>query len=41
MQHHTLVQDFVVLPLAAGLAGILRKRIGLSAIVRYLQPPCK
>lgn len=36
MQHYTLVQDFVVLLLAAGLAGMLCKRIGLSAIVGYL-----
>lgn len=36
MNHYTLVQDFVVLLLAAGLAGMLCKRIGLSAIVGYL-----
>jgi CPA2 family monovalent cation:H+ antiporter-2 len=36
MDHYTLVQDFVVLLLAAGLAGMLCKRIGLSAIVGYL-----
>lgn len=36
MEHYTLVQDFVVLLLAAGLAGTLCKRIGLSAIVGYL-----
>lgn len=36
MHHYTLVQDFVVLLLAAGLAGMLCKRIGLSAIVGYL-----
>ena len=36
MDHYTLVQDFVVLLLAAGLAGLLCKRIGLSAIVGYL-----
>jgi CPA2 family monovalent cation:H+ antiporter-2 len=36
MQHYTLVQDFVVLLLAAGLAGMLCKRVGLSAIVGYL-----
>ena len=36
MDHYTLVQDFVVLLLAAGLAGVLCKRIGLSAIVGYL-----
>jgi Kef-type K+ transport system membrane component KefB len=33
-----LVQDFIVLLLAAGLAGMLCKRIGLCAIVGYLQP---
>ncbi len=36
MHHYTLVQDFVVLLLAAGLAGLLCRRIGLSAIVGYL-----
>lgn len=36
MDHYTLLQDFVVLLLAAGLAGMLCKRIGLSAIVGYL-----
>jgi Kef-type K+ transport system membrane component KefB len=36
MDHYTLVQDFVVLLLAAGLAGLLCKRMGLSAIVGYL-----
>jgi len=36
MDHYTLVQDFVVLLLAAGLAGMLCKRVGLSAIVGYL-----
>lgn len=36
MNHYTLVQDFFVLLLAAGLAGLLCKRIGLSAIVGYL-----
>jgi CPA2 family monovalent cation:H+ antiporter-2 len=36
MDHYTLVHDFVVLLLAAGLAGMLCKRIGLSAIVGYL-----
>lgn len=36
MNHYTLVQDFVILLLAAGLAGMLCKRIGLSAIVGYL-----
>lgn len=36
MNHYTLVQDFVVLLLAAGLAGMLCKRVGLSAIVGYL-----
>ena len=36
MDHYTLVQDFAVLLLAAGLAGMLCKRIGLSAIVGYL-----
>lgn len=36
MDHYTLVQDFVVLLLAAGLAGMLCKRLGLSAIVGYL-----
>lgn len=36
MDPYTLVQDFAVLLLAAGLAGILCKRIGLSAIVGYL-----
>jgi CPA2 family monovalent cation:H+ antiporter-2 len=36
MDHYTLVQDFVILLLAAGLAGMLCKRIGLSAIVGYL-----
>lgn len=36
MNHYTLVQDFVVLLLAAGLAGMLCKRLGLSAIVGYL-----
>lgn len=36
MNHYTLLQDFVVLLLAAGLAGMLCKRIGLSAIVGYL-----
>jgi CPA2 family monovalent cation:H+ antiporter-2 len=36
MNHYTLVQDFVVLLLAAGLAGMLCKRMGLSAIVGYL-----
>ena len=36
MHHYTLVQDFVVLLLAAGLAGLLCRRVGLSAIVGYL-----
>ncbi len=36
MNHYTLLQDFVVLLLAAGLAGMLCKRMGLSAIVGYL-----
>lgn len=36
MDHYTLVQDFVILLLAAGLAGLLCKRVGLSAIVGYL-----
>ncbi len=36
MDHYTLVHDFVILLLAAGLAGMLCKRIGLSAIVGYL-----
>lgn len=36
MDHYTLLQDFVVLLLAAGFAGMLCKRIGLSAIVGYL-----
>ncbi|HEY1108473.1 MAG TPA: cation:proton antiporter, partial [Opitutaceae bacterium] len=36
MDHYTLVQDFVVLLLAAGLAGMMCKRVGLSAIVGYL-----
>lgn len=36
MDHYTLVQDFVILLLAAGLAGMLCRRIGLSAIVGYL-----
>src|SRR5688500_1855713 len=36
MDHYTLVQVFVVLLLAAGLAGMLCKRIVLSAIVGYL-----
>ncbi|MBE7537410.1 MAG: cation:proton antiporter [Opitutaceae bacterium] len=36
MDHFTLVHDFVILLLAAGLAGMLCKRIGLSAIVGYL-----
>lgn len=36
MHHYPLLQDFVVLLLAAGLAGMLCKRIGLSAIVGYL-----
>jgi Kef-type K+ transport system membrane component KefB len=38
MHHYTLVQAFVVLLPAAGLAGVPCKRIGLSAIVGYLQP---
>ncbi len=36
MDHFTLVHDFVILLLAAGLAGMLCKRVGLSAIVGYL-----
>ncbi len=36
MDHFTLVQNFVVLLLAAGLAGMVCKRIGPSAIVGYL-----
>lgn len=35
MDHFALVQDFVVLLLAAELAGMLCKRMGLSAIVGY------
>lgn len=36
LDHYTLVHDFFILLLAAGLAGMLCKRIGLSAIVGYL-----
>lgn len=36
MQDFNLIQDFAILLIAAGLAGMLCKRLGLSAIVGYL-----
>lgn len=36
MQDFNLIQDFAILLLAAGVAGMLCKRLGLSAIVGYL-----